>query len=170
MTKESLHQKILREIVEEKRKDPSVVAISVFGSVARGEEKEDSDIDLEIVSTEEKGWRIFQKEREGISVTYEMWPEQKFLERVRQYPFLSYCYVKEKIVYDPKQILQGVVNQLRIYFSKHPEVVQFWEDKYKEIREAKSRRVSISPIDVYDEAEIEFSGSHSVTRDFLRSL
>lgn len=48
------HWKIVEEILNEKKKDDSVVAITLFGSMARGEEKPRSDIDILVVSKNAK--------------------------------------------------------------------------------------------------------------------
>lgn len=56
--KKSIHQRVLEEYIDLKKNDPSVTAIGIFGSVAREEERPDSDIDIEIVSAKEKKWQL----------------------------------------------------------------------------------------------------------------
>ncbi len=54
--KQTIQQKIVKEIIKEQKTKPDVIAINVFGSVAKGEERPDSDVDIEIISTKYKKW------------------------------------------------------------------------------------------------------------------
>jgi len=167
--KKSIQQKIVDEIIEEQKKDPSVIAINIFGSVTLGLERPDSDVDIEIISAKAKKWQLIKKERYGIKIDFEIWPKDKLLERIEKYPFLSYVFLEEKIVYDPEGFMKKIINKLKRYFDKHPEVVEFWEQKYKTMREAKNKgKQPENPLKVYDEAEIKFSAEHKVTRNFFR--
>ena len=44
-----VHNKIIKEIVEENKKDSKVVSILLYGSLARGVANKNSDVDIEIV-------------------------------------------------------------------------------------------------------------------------
>ncbi|MBD3313465.1 hypothetical protein GF345_03415, partial [Candidatus Woesearchaeota archaeon] len=118
--KRSIQQKIADEIIEEQKKDGSVVAINIFGSVALGLERPDSDVDIEIISSKAEEWQLIKKERYGIKIDLEIWPKDKLLERIEDYPFLSYVFLKEKTVYDPEGFMKGIMDILRKYFDKHP--------------------------------------------------
>ena len=167
--KKSIHQRVLKEYIDLKKNDPCVIAISIFGSVARGEERPDSDIDIEIVSTKEKKWQLSKKKYKGITIDLEICPKDKLFERIQKYPFLSYIFLKQKIVYDPEKFMKKLIQELQKYFEKHPEVVDFWERKYEVAKKAKNEGGLLSePMDDYDEAEIRFSKQHKVTREFFR--
>lgn len=165
-----IHQKIINEIVEEQKKDPSIIAINIFGSLAQGLERPDSDIDIEVVSTKEKEWRLIKQEKGGIKIDFEMWPKDKLSERIEKYPFLSYLFLKQKTVYDPEDFMKKIMGKLKNYFDEHPEIAEFWEKKLKVMRETKDKgEKPEDPMKVYDEAEIRFSKEHKVTRDFFRN-
>ena len=61
-----VHQKIVNEIVEEYKKDKSILAITLFGSLVRGEEREDSDVDIEIISEDAKEWKLLKDKKYGV--------------------------------------------------------------------------------------------------------
>lgn len=166
---ESIHQKIVNEIIDEQKKDPSVIVINIFGSLAQGLERLESDVDIEIVSTKAKEWKLIKQEKYGIKIDFEIWPKDKLLERIKKYPFLSYVFLKEKIVYDPGNFMKKINNQLKKYFDQNPKIAEFWEKKYKAMKKAKEEGEQPEDlIKVYDEAEIRFSKKHKVTRDFFR--
>jgi len=129
---EPVHQKIVREIVEEQKKDPSVIAITLFGSLARGEERSDSDVDIEVISKKAKKWELKQDERRyGIKIDFQITPKDKLIRNIKKYPYLCYDYLTEKILYDPEDFMKGIRKGLKGYFDKHPEVISFWEKKLK---------------------------------------
>ena len=57
------HQKIVEEIVEKQKKNKGIIAITLFGSLARGEEKPHSDIDIEIISETAKKWQLLNRKK-----------------------------------------------------------------------------------------------------------
>ncbi len=65
--------------------------------------------------------------------------------------------------------MNKITNKLKEYFRKHPEVVKFWEQKYKLMK--KNKKKGIDPkeaLKTYNEAEIKFSKKHKITRDWFR--
>ena len=164
-----VHQKIVNEIVEEYKKDKSTLAVTLFGSLARGEERDDSDVDIEIISESAKKWELLKDKRYGIDIDLVIRPKKHLLHQFEKYPYLCYDYLSEKIIYDPKGFMKDLKNKLKGYFDKHPEVVEFWEKKLKIMKENKAKgQDSKDAIKSYDEAEILFSDEHKVTRDFFK--
>lgn len=170
MSTQSPHWKIVEQIVEERKVDPSVIAISVFGSMARGEERPDSDIDIEIVSTTEPEWRMAEEVRDGLVVDYVYTPKSFLEQKVAKYPFLSFVHTKEKVLYDPHGLMANVQQTLNEYFKQHPEVVTFWEEKIALMKSNKKQGIHDPQggVRAYDEAEVLFSDTHTVTRTFWR--
>lgn len=165
-----LHQKIIEEITREQQTE-GVVGIVVFGSAATHEEKEDSDLDIEIISSNAAEYKLDQEqERYGIAIDFETVPLDKFLLWIRQYPYLWYDYFRRhRITYDPQHLVHNTIAELDQYFREHPEIVTFWEEKLNAMKQAK--KLNQEPENcyrVYDEAEIKFSESGKVTRDFFR--
>ena len=165
-----VHKKIVKEIVNEYKKNKSTVAITLFGSLARGEERYDSDVDIQIISGNAKKWELKQDDvRYGIKIDLVICPEKHLIYQFDNYPYLCYDYLNEKIIYDPKSFIKGFQNKIRKYISKHPEVAEFWEDKLKIMKENKRKgKDPKDAINSHDEAEILFSDEHNVTRNFFR--
>jgi predicted nucleotidyltransferase len=164
-----IHQRIVNEIVDEYKEDESTLAITLFGSLARGEEREDSDVDIEIISTSAKKWKLLKDKKYGLDIDLVICPKTHLLHQVDRYPYLCHDYLSEKIIYDPTGFMVDLKNKLRQYFNKHPEVVEFWKKKLKIMKENKAKKQDPKDaIQSYDEAEILFSDKHEVTRDFFR--
>tara|TARA_Y100000310_G_C20296719_1_gene629768 strand:- start:52 stop:558 length:507 start_codon:yes stop_codon:yes gene_type:complete len=164
-----VHQKIVNEIVEEYKKDKSILAITLFGSLVRGEEREDSDVDIEIISEDAKEWKLLKDKKYGIDIDLQITPKNDLLKNFKKYPFLQYSYLNQKTLYDPKGFLKEFTQKLKGYFDKHPEVVEFWEKKLKIMKENKAKgQDPKDAIKSYDEAEILFSDEHKVKRDYFR--
>lgn len=160
----------MEKIVEKESKKPDVIGINVFGSVARGEEKPESDLDVEIISTSAKEWNYSTKIIDGVYVDYIICPKDFLLMRIEKYPYLSYGQFTNKTLYDPTGFLKEVKNKLKLYFDIHPEVVKFWKDKNEYVKNIKANGGKPeSTTKSYDEAEILFSDEHKVTRNFFNS-
>ncbi len=165
-----IHQKIVNEISKKYKKDKSTLAITLFGSLARMEERDNSDVDIEIISENAKKWKLKQDDkRYGIKIDLVICPKEHLLHQIEKYPYLCYDYLSQKIIYDPKGFMRDLKHRLKRYFNKHPEVVKFWEKKLKIMKENKTKgQDPKDAIRSYDEAEILFSDKHKVTRDFFR--
>jgi predicted nucleotidyltransferase len=163
-----IHHKIIKEIIEEQKNNPDIVVINIFGSVAQGLERPDSDVDIEVFSKKAKKWSLKRQKRYGIKIDFETAPLDKVLKRVKTHPYLCYDYMFEKIVYDPQGIMKNIVKKIKDYFKKNPEAKKYWDENNKLMRETKnSGKKPKDAYDVWDEAEIKFSKNHKITRDFF---
>lgn len=164
------HRKIVDEIINEYKNKRGILAITLFGSLARGEERKSSDVDIEIISESADKWELKQDdERYGINIDLVICPKKHLIYQLKKYPYLCYDYLSEEILYDPKGFMRNLRKKLKTYFDNHPEIVKFWEDKLKIMKEERARgKVHKNAIKDYDEAEILFSKEHKVTRNFFR--
>jgi len=162
----SIHRKILDELIAEYKDKENLIGIWIFGSVVEGKERPDSDVDITIVY--DKGeWELFKEERYGIKIDFEVISKKDVNMLVNEYPYLS-SLEKVKIVFDKTGFVKKAVNKLKKYREEHPEVAEFWEKEYKDMIKAKNEGKKVRNfIDVCDEAEIRFSGHHSVKRKIL---
>src|SRR6266568_2915381 len=108
---ESAQSKVLRKIIEEESIKTDVVGINVFGSVARGEERPESDLDVEIISTSAKEWNYSTKIIDDVYVDYIICPKDFLLMRVEKYPYLSYGQYANKALYDPTGFIEEIKNR-----------------------------------------------------------
>ena len=167
-----VHNKIIKEIVEENKKDSKVVSILLYGNLARAVANKNSDVDIEIVYEGGK-YKDISKKRYGIKVDLEYWPKKKLLDRIEKYPFLSYPYLEEKILYDPKVVMKKIKYKLNKYFKDNPEVLKEWKNWLKEYLSLKNKWIKRtekerpkSCKEFYDKLEIKFSKEHKITRKF----
>lgn len=167
-----IHKKIIQEVLREKKKEPKVVSILLYGSLARGTATKKSDVDLEIIHSGDK-YKDTHEHRYGIKVDFEYWPKKKLVNRIQKYPFLSYPYLEEKILYDPKGFAKNIKKRLKEYFTKNPEAMREWKKWTKEYLNFKKKEVErtnkekiISCKEFYNKLEIRFSKNHMVTRNF----
>ena len=139
----SIQQKIVDEIVDEYKNNEHVIGVCVFGSVAAGKERSDSDVDLEAVT--KNIWEMMQKE----------------------YPYIFYT-ENNKILFDKIGFVKEALNKSKKYLEDNIEVRDFWRKEYNLMRELKaSGQKPKNFITICDEAETRFSSYHSVKRDIL---
>jgi predicted nucleotidyltransferase len=167
----AIHKKIVEEELNELRKNPKVVSILLYGSIARGTANKTSDVDIEIVWLGK--YQDLHHFRYGIKVDTEYWPRDTLLRRVKKYPFLSYPYLEEKILYDPTGFARRIKVKLRKYFKEHPAVMREWRRWTKEYLEFKKKgiqRTNKEKIEscktFYDRLEVKYSQTHKITRRF----
>src|SRR5690606_16748153 len=97
------------QIVNEESPKEGVIAISLFGSVAEGNERLDSDLDIEIVSDHAKAFSYETKLMNGVYVDQITLSKAFLMMRLDQYPYLNHGYLKRKILYDPTGFMKQVM-------------------------------------------------------------
>ncbi len=162
-------EEIAEEVVEELKKDPSVVGIEIAGSLAKGDIRPDSDIDLGVISESIETHQFVEEYRRGIKIDMSFEPLSILLQSVDTHPFLLYTFILSRIAYDPKGILRQIHVRLEDYFENHPEIVEFWEDKLGQLKAAKMEGIEQEGFrSVLDEAEMKFSKEKNITRKFFQ--
>lgn len=163
-----VHEKIIEEIVSEYKSES--LAINVMGSVARGNEHENSDLDIEIVTPQkERSFSFEQKKRYSIKIDFVISSRGQIEYQINNYPFFLLQYDK-RIVYDPEGFMKNIKKRDLEYKSANPEVSNFWEVKTENMLKAKRNNLKKEKLhDIYDEAEIRFSKDHKITRDWFQN-
>jgi hypothetical protein len=165
----TLQEEIAEEVVEELKKDPSVVGIEIAGSLARGDIRPDSDIDFGVISERIETHQFTEEYRRGIKIDMSFEPLGILLQSVETHPFLLYTTLMSRIVDDPKGILRQMHDRLENYFENHPEIVEFWENKLSQMKAAKMKGEEWEGYrSVLDEAEMKFSEEKRITRNFFQ--
>jgi predicted nucleotidyltransferase len=164
------HQRIIDQLLDQYRKHPNIVAITLFGSLAKGGAHPGSDIDIEVISTAEPGWKLVKNEYDGIAVDLVFVSKAYFENLIQRFPYLCYDYISEKTLYDPDDFFVRAQAELCRYFEAHAEVAEYWQKNLDMMRSKKKagtqRRADI--VEAYDMAELRFSADGRITRDFLR--
>jgi len=161
-------EEIADEVIKELMKDPSIVGIEIAGSLASGDIRLDSDIDLGVISESIETHQFIEEHRRGIKIDISFEPLNMVVQSIETHPFLWYTTILSRIVYDPKCHLRQIHDKLEEYFENHPEVVEFWEDKRSQLKAAKMRGEEQEGYrSVLDEAEIKFSEERRITRNFF---
>jgi len=150
------HEAILNQLVSTAQSDPNVDGYLVFGSVATGTHREDSDIDVISVlrsskpSSGIKNWAI-----EGIKVGEIFFTYDVLVKSVETVPYLLHPLGQAKLLFDRQQIIEPLLERIRSYFSDHPERVEQWNEYYSLLRKEKEQfgYEKTTIIDVWNELE-----------------
>ena len=125
------HSEVAEGIVDRYRGDENVVGVYFFGSMATGEVREDSDIDVEVVFRErEKDYELVNERIEGIDIDLSCFSLEGFLKEFYEKTHRAYSILgKNKIVYDPEGVLKKAFAHVEKYFEENPKMREFWEEK-----------------------------------------
>jgi len=163
----SIQQKIVDEIVDEYKNNEHVIGVCVFGSVAAGKERSDSDVDITIIFDDDREWELFKEKRYGIAVDLEAVTKNIWEMMQKEYPYIFYT-ENNKILFDKTGFVKEVLNKSKKYLEDNIEARDFWRKEYNLMRELKaSGQKPKNFITICDEAETRFSSYHSVKRDIL---
>jgi hypothetical protein len=108
-----------------------------------------------------------------VKVDIEFWPKNKLTKRIEKYPYLSYPYVEEKILYDSEDFAKNIQKRLKLYFKKNPEISKEWKKWLKAYLTAKNKGIKRTDKEkveeckeFYDRLELKFSKEGKITRNF----
>lgn len=122
------HERLLDRLVDEARRDPELVALAVFGSVAAGRHRPDSDLDLLAVLVDHpEPWGIDKLERDGIEVDRVRFTARYLAQASAATPWLLHPFLGARVVHDPTGAVTPLIAGLRDWFAANPEVVEVWE-------------------------------------------
>jgi predicted nucleotidyltransferase len=142
-------------------KESNTLGVLVFGSVASGTHRENSDIDLILVyEKHEPTSGMIDVEVEGIKVGRTFFAYEVIAQGVDTVPYLLHMVVNAKLLFDRNGTIAPLIGRIKEYFEENPDVQEEWNRIYDRFREEKRQfgfeKTTI--IDVFDELEGKFSG------------
>ena len=131
---------ILTHLVADAEHDPNIVGFLVFGSVATGTHHADSDIDVFTVRHSSQPTSGLENTLvEGIKVGNLYFTYEILCQSVETVPYLLHPLGGAKLLVDRDGTIQPLQEQIRAYFSDHPEVGDAWEGYYRQFRAEKDQ-------------------------------
>ena len=166
------HDEIVRQLVVDAQSDLNILGFLVFGSVARGTQREDSDIDAAtILRVSKPPWGINSTSVDGIKVENIFLTYDVFSQDVNIVPYLMQPLAQAKILLDREGTIKPLREKIQLYLSNHPDIVKEWEEYYQQSREEKAQFGCEKKtfIDVLNEFEKKYSDG-KVKRRFFSSF
>ncbi len=166
------HEEIVRQLAAEAEADPNVVGFLVFGSVAAGTQRPDSDIDLAtILLTSQPASGIHHSTINDIQVGNIFLTFEVFSHGIRIVPYLLHPLAGAKLLLNRGGMIKPLCEKLQSYFLAHPEIVCEWEAYYRRLKQEKTEfgceKTTI--IEVWNELERKHSGRR-IKRKFFNSF
>ncbi|MBL7059319.1 nucleotidyltransferase domain-containing protein [Candidatus Pacearchaeota archaeon] len=161
-----IHRKAIDNVINEWKKDPKVLCILLYGSVARGTANKNSDIDIEVFREGGKT-RHIETKIDGVDIDLYVYPVKKIIEHVKKNPFLTYPYLEEKILFERKSFATKIIGSINEYFNENKEIKNFWKVWTKEYLENKKNAKKIRDVDeFYKEVKKLFSDKKKIKLPF----
>lgn len=166
------HDMIVTQLLAEAEGDPNTVGFLLFGSVATGTHRQDSDIDvLTVLRTSRPSSGIENTSRDGIEVGNLYFTYEVLVASVESVPYLVHPLAKAKILFDREGLVTPMLERIRAYFAEHSAIADEWREYYKLLAEEKAEfgheRTTI--VDVWNELEKRYSGGRT-KRPFFNSF
>jgi predicted nucleotidyltransferase len=163
------HDELLEQLVDQAEVDSNILGYLVFGSVATGTQREDSDID--VISVRESGKPasgITNTNVEDIKVGDMFMTYDILAHSVEHVPYLLHTLVDARLLFDRHGTVAPLQSQLQDYYTAHPEVVAEWEAFYRQFRAEKAQYgyEKTTIIEVWNELEKRHSGGKTKRRFF----
>jgi hypothetical protein len=163
------HNELLERLVAEAKNDPNTLGFLVFGSVASGTQREDSDIDvITALRANKPASGISNTMRDGIKVGNIFFTYDVLAHSVETVPYLLHPLGEAKLLFDREGTIEPLLASIKAYFADHPEKVAEWDDYYALLREEKAQfgYEKTTIVDVWNELEKRHSGGKTRRRFF----
>ena len=163
---------IVKQLVVDAESNSNILGFLLFGSVATGTHREDSDIDVIMILRIIKPTSgINDTSVDGIKVgtfylTYDILEHS-----IETVPYLLHPFGEAKILFDRDGRIKDQLEKICKYYSDHPEIVSEWNSYYEQLKEEKAQfgyeKTTIA--DVWNELEKRYSGG-KIKRRFFNSF
>jgi predicted nucleotidyltransferase len=163
------HNEILRHLVVQAQGDSNVLGYLLFGSVATGTQREDSDIDIiTILQANSPPWGLDNTMNDGIKVGNIFFTYDILVDSIKTVPYLLHPLGEAKLLFDRDDMIESQLEKIRGYFNDHPEIVDEWNVYYQQLREEKAQfgYEKTTIIDVWNDLEKLHSGGKTRRRFF----
>ena len=131
---------IVKNLIKKYRSQRNVIGIYIFGSLAKGNAHQNSDVDIEIIFKKgKKPYELKKKVIDKIQVDLSCYDQNQFIKDFSKYPYLQYAALNYKILYDPEGIIKKQLKEIKKYFKENPKLTNFWQEKEKNWKLAKKQ-------------------------------
>jgi predicted nucleotidyltransferase len=166
------HDQIVKQLVADAESNPNILGFLLFGSVATGTHREDSDIDvITILRTNKPTSGINNTSVDGIKVGTFFLTYDVLAHSVKTVPYLLHPFGEAKLLVDRDGRIKDLLERISKYYSDHPEIVSEWNSYYEQLKEEKAQfgyeKTTIA--DVWNELEKRYSGG-KIKRRFFNSF
>ena len=163
------HDEILKQLVTNAENNSNVLGFFVFGSVATGTHRENSDIDVITVlkaNKPESGINNFPVE--GIKVGDLYFTYTVLVHSVENVPYLLHPIVNAKLLFDRDGKIEPLLEKVSEYYANHATLVDEWNKYYALLKEEKAQfgYEKTTIVDVWNELEKRYSGGKIKRRFF----
>lgn len=166
------HDEIVKRLVANAQSDPNLLGFLIFGSVAAGTHRENSDIDvITVLQANKPTSGIDNTSVEGIKVGNIFLTYDVLIHSVEAVPYLLHPLGEAKLLFDREGSIQPLLEKIKDYFADHPEVVDEWNRYYEQLKEEKTQfgYEKTTIVDVWNELEKRYSGG-KIKRSFFNSF
>ena len=163
------HSEIVDRLVAEAERDPNVLGFLIFGSVASGTQRADSDIDvITILQMSRPTSGINNTMMDGIKVGDLFLTFEILVHSVETVPYLLHPLVDAKLLFDREGSVAPLLEKIRAYFADQPGLVEEWQGYYRLLKEEKAQfgYEKTTIVDVWNELEKRYSGGKIRRRFF----
>jgi predicted nucleotidyltransferase len=159
--KHLLQEEVLDRVVAQAIRDENLLGILLFGSLASSTHTWKSDIDLIFVyETCEPSSGLVNFIDDGIVVQYFFTAYETLVQNQESVPYLLHMFCSAQILFDRNGSISQVVNQLKQYFTEHPEVEEEWI-QFKDLHQVEKKGPACAQTTIFqrwDELEDKYSG------------
>ena len=162
---EKKHDEVLAKLNQQTKNDPNTIGFLVVGSVATRTHTAKSDIDvITILRTKKPSSGINQTIVDDIIIDSLYFTFDILVESVNTVPYLLHTLVNSKILYDRENTIKPLIESVKDYFKKNPEIENVWKIQFetsKKVKEETGCRANSENgtiIDVWNLLEKRYSG------------
>ncbi len=144
-------QEILPEIIQLVDKRRASIGLILGGSIALGEERPDSDLDLFAIAespappkltrfkfiSEKNGCTLSERKTRTFPIHFACWTDTSLDDLLDTRPYVAYPLLKGRIVLDRDGIARRYRQRIQAYFARHPVLTEAWEHQLLDFRRAK---------------------------------
>jgi predicted nucleotidyltransferase len=166
------HVEVVEKLVSEADASSSVIGLLLFGSVATGTHRENSDIDIiSILQSNKQGFGFENRRIDGIKVGNLFLTFDILAHSVETVPYLLYTLDNARLLFDRNGRISPLMEEIKKYFVDHPETVREWNVYLEQFVKEKAlygyEKTTI--IDVWNNLEKRYSGGR-IRRHFFNSI
>lgn len=166
------HHAIVEKLVADARRDPNTLGFLLFGSVASGTHRPDSDIDtITVLHTSKPASGMVNSTIDGIKVGNIFFTFDILAISAETVPYLLHPLAHAKVLLDRDGSVEGLLNKIDRYLEDKPALLEEWNEYYRQNKAEKAEfgYEKTTIVDVWNQMEKVHSGG-KIRRKFFNSF